>query len=446
MMSLRMRAVSGGVVWAAFVTLVGSLVLGGFILEQAQTRFEEALMVRHDRVVVALANSAGDPSQLRYQLSDPVYQSPFSGYYWQVQRMGDNEPIVSRSLTDALLTRVEISEGNLSLATIAGPANQTLRSMTRSISISDGEKWTVQVASSTESLVRDQNALRARINIAKALVSSFAILGALGIAIFTLRPMARLRKDVASRWISNNDLTAAKYPQEVQPLVSDINALLNRNRDIVGRSRRQAADLAHALKTPSAILRNELEALNTTGVAVTDSLDALDRLDAQLARSFARMRAEQGSSAEFSVTDIEVSLGRMSRAFAGMAKNQGRSMTVSIDPNLRARINQDDFEEIIGNLLYNALKWSVSAIRLSAISEGDRLKVLIEDDGPGIPLDDRERVFSSGQRLDETKPGTGLGLAIACELTRAYSGTMAITDSLTLGGAEFEVTLPLAPN
>jgi signal transduction histidine kinase len=316
--------------------------------------------------------------------------------------------------------------------------------MAQPIILDDGDRWTVQVASSTESLERDQAALRQRINLAKVIVSSFAILGSLGIAIFTLRPLARLRRDVAARWTNNGDLTATNYPQEVQPLVSDINELLARNRDIVGRSRRQAADLAHALKTPSAILRNELEGLKKDGLAINDSLEALDRLDAQLARSFARMRAEQGSAAEYTLTDIDVSLGRMTRAFAAMAKNQDRTMRVSVDPNLNARINQDDFEEIIGNLLDNALKWSASAISLSAFAQDDTLKVFIEDDGPGIPTEDRDRVFSSGLRLDETKPGTGLGLAIACELSRAYSGALAILDSSDLGGAKFVVKLPLA--
>ena len=444
MMSLRMRAISGGVIWAGFVTVIGSLVLGGFIEKQAQTRFDETLMARHDRAIVALANSGGDPNQLALQLSDPAYQSPFSGHYWQIQNENGGEPLVSRSLTDALLSEIDGASDRRALGTISGPANQTLRSIAQPIILNDGDSWTVQVASSTESLVRDQNALRQRINLAKVFVSFFAILGALGIAIFTLRPLTHLRKDVTERWTNDGNLVTTKYPIEVQPLVSDINELLTRNRDIIGRSRRQAADLAHALKTPSAILRNELEGLKLEGVAINNSLDALDRLDAQLARSLARMRAEQGSAAEYSVTDIDASLGRMTRAFQAMAKNKDRSMHVMIDPSLSARINQDDFEEIIGNLLDNALKWSVSAISLSAFSMGRTIGVFIEDDGPGIPVEDRERVFSSGLRLDEAKPGTGLGLAIACELSRAYGGSIKIRDSSNLGGASFVVSLPLA--
>lgn len=444
-MSLRLRAAAAGVIWAIIVTFIGTFVIGGYIEQQTVSRFEEQLQSRHDRLVVALANSFGDATEFAYQISDPVYQIPFSGHYWQVENEATGDKITSRSLNEVTLPiGVTEAAGTAKITDISGPVKQILRVATEHITLIDGSNWTLSTASTIEPLIRDQQALNQRLGFAKLIISFMAIVGALLIAVITLRPVAKLRHDVESNWNSNSPLKAAEYPQEVQPLVNGLNELLERNRNIVDRSRRQTADLAHALKTPAAIVRNELEALERTGQNMTQSIQAMDRLDAQLARSLARMRAEQGSAAEYTSTEMDVSLGRLVRAFDSLAKNSQKSIDAVIEPNLAAGIHQNDFEEVIGNLLDNALKWSKSAISLRAESSDDQLKIYIEDDGPGIPENDRDKVFASGQRLDETKPGTGLGLAIACELTRAYKGKLGILKSQSLGGAKFEVTLPLA--
>lgn len=440
MISLRNRAVAGGLLWAVAVTIGGSFMIGNYVDQLAVSRFDELLHARHSQVVVGLANSNGDEAVLDNQISDPVFQRPFSGYYWQAERE-DGLILVSRSMADSLLQTPESMATDLTTQTLAGPASQTVRSASQQLTLGDGTEWRVTVAASTWPLEKDRAELQQRLYYAFALIGIFSTLGMLFVVLVTLRPLTKLRKDVADRWDNAGALPEDDYPYEVLPLVQDINTLLARNTDIIGRSRRQTADLAHALKTPSAIMRNELEVLHQNGAKVKASLDALDRLDSQLNRSFARMKASQESASEYAATDFDMSLGRMGRAFTALAKNKDRTMQVDIMPGLVARINQSDLEEIVGNLLDNALKWSTSTICLSADQRDNLIHISVEDDGPGIPKEDRERAMSSGQRLDESKPGTGLGLAIASDLIVAYKGSLQIERSEVLGGARIALTL-----
>ena len=440
MKSLRSRAVAGGAVWATLVALAGANAIGSYLENLTLSRFDEFLTARHLQAVVALANSSGESDAMPRQLSDPIYAQPFSGNYWQAVSM-DGRVLVSRSMADSLLA-VDMSARNTTdIQNIAGPANQTLRALSQEVTIDDGSTWTVTVASSTASIEADRQELRRRLNISFALVGLLATVGALLIVVFTLRPLSQLRKDVSARKDQDGELPVDEYPMEVQPLVTDINDLLERNRDIVDRSRRQTADLAHALKTPSAVLRNELFELQRSGMDVQRGIGALDRLDAQLRRSFARMKAAQNSASERETTSLDVSITRLGQAFAALAKNADREVNIDIPADLYAKVNQIDFEEIIGNLLDNALKWSKRSISLRATSIDDWVQVIIEDDGDGISTGSADRALVSGQRLDESKPGTGLGLAIVSDLVAAYQGTIEIGRSKALGGAMITVGL-----
>ena len=225
-------------------------------------------------------------------------------------------------------------------------------------------------------------------------------------------------------------------------MVADINGLLHRNREIVSRSRRQAADLAHALKTPSAILRNELTVLAEGSHDMTKALDALDRVDAQLGRSLARLRTANSGEATQTKTDLSHSIDRFTRMFDMMARREGKELTVTRDPGMTVWMDTQDIEEVLGNLLDNALKWCRSKMTLSARKRTGGIEIVIEDDGPGIPEADRAEAMRSGTRLDSSKPGTGLGLAIASDLLQAYGATIGLEDSAKLGGLTVRVTLP----
>jgi signal transduction histidine kinase len=442
MLSLRKRAwISGGI--AALVSLtVGTLLLYSFLNQRVLLRFDAALVDRHTQIVVALSSVPEEPGLLDELLLDPAYQTPFSGRYWQVTGSG-GEIFASGSLLDATLPVPAAATSALTILDAANPDVEVVRLAQQLITLEDGSTWTVAVAESLAELNAE------RLETRRSLVVAFALVAVIGLASVLFQtativgPLNRLRRDVAQRWDRDEELNEADYPEEVAPLVGDINGLLARNREIIARSRRQAADLAHALKTPCAILRNELTLLAERSHDMDKALDALDRVDAQLGRSLARLRAANSGEATQTRTDLSHSVDRFGRMFGMMAQREGKVFRIACDPGLTIRMDAQDIEEVLGNLLDNALKWCRSEMALTVRKRPTGIEVLIEDDGPGIPADDRADAMRPGARLDTSKPGTGLGLAIASDLLQAYGATIALEESAALGGLAVRITLPL---
>jgi signal transduction histidine kinase len=442
MLSLRARAwISGGL--SAVVAIAGgTILLYSFLDQRVQERFDRTLAERHTQIVVALSNVADDPDLLNEALFDPFYQTPFSGRYWQVTGP-DGQTYTSASLFEATLPEVPDNSQNLKIADFIGPEATELRTAYQVITLEDGSKWSVAVAESLSGLISE------RVDTRRSLIGAFALVAAFGILTVLLqtsaivRPLEKLRKDVAARWDRNETLVESDYPEEVAPLVSDINTLLQRNRDIVQRSRRQAADLAHALKTPSAILRNELQTLSMASHEMDRALDALGRIDAQLARSLARVRIANSGEMTFARTDLSNSVNRLSRLFSTMCNREDKHLTTLCEPDLGIRVDAQDIEEVLGNLLDNALKWCRKNITLTARKVADGIELLVEDDGPGIAESERSEVVRSGRRLDTSKPGAGLGLSIAVDLLQVYDATLVLDRSRLLGGLSVRILLPV---
>jgi signal transduction histidine kinase len=444
MTSLRGRAVIGGILWAAVTITLGFAGLQSFIDQGAERRFNEVLMTRLTQVVAAVEIAAPAPEAIQTVVGDQVFNRPMSGLYWQAE---DEFGLTYRSasLDGHILPRPQILSSAVEIAEFNGPMGEAVRGMSRTLTLADGQIWHVQVASSLRSLQQELAQLREILLIAYTFVVVIGVVGALLQVTVALRPIEKLRKDVRLRWTNEGGLDYGKYPEEVAPLVYDIDTLLTRNREIVHQSRRQAADLGHAIKTPAAIMRNELETLEREGQRVGDALAALDRLDAQLKRAFGRMRAQSGPAALPAVTQMDLTLGRMVRAFTAMAAQKGLSVQSDYPRGLRLRMDQTDLEEVLGNLLDNAQKWADRLIRLRAVELGDQVTIMIEDDGPGIPPDQIARAMDSGQRLDTAKPGTGLGLSIAADLLQAYGSALMLDRSADLGGLRARFRLPSAP-
>jgi signal transduction histidine kinase len=199
--------------------------------------------------------------------------------------------------------------------------------------------------------------------------------------------------------------------------------------------------MAHALKTPSAILRNELEALARQNVDVTQALDAMTRIDGQLKRSLARIRAANSHGSAQLQTDVSHSIERLASLFQRMPEFNAKQLDLRIPPELSVPVDRQDIEEILGNLLENAFRWSKSRLLVTGSKDDDLVIIRVEDDGPGIPEADRREALRSGGRLDSSVPGSGLGLAIAGDLLQAYGGNLQLLTSPELGGLCVEITI-----
>lgn len=440
MRSLRNRALLGGSVWAALIILIGGFALFSYFSTSTQRRFDELLSDRHLQLIVALGSSGGDPEFMTAFLADPAYDRTYSGSYWQISGP-DDIYLTSRSLFDSFLPDPVNPGQKATFWDGQGPTGP-VRGIYQLVELDDGTDWVVTVAQSTEALQAEQQRIR------QSLFSTLGLIGVLGVGAAVLlasvivRPLDKLRDEVSRRWDSGTALIPNDYPEEVAPLVADINTLLARNRDIVDRARRQAADMAHALKTPSSILRNELEILSMEGARTAQAQEALARIDAQLLRSLARIRAANTGAGLSDMLSLKTSVDRLARLFRSIHDADGGEVITDVPDDIEVPIDVQDLEEVIGNLVENAFKYGNGKVRITAHRKGDVAVMSIEDNGAGIPEDEREEAMRAGGRLDSSKPGTGLGLAIAADLLLAYGGVMTLGASPGLGGLLVKCELP----
>ncbi len=440
MLSLRQRALLGGIASGALSVGVGTLMVFSYINTRVLEQFDATLQDRHTQVVVGLSATTDDPETLRQLVFDPAYSTPYSGRYWQVTD-STGSIYTSASLFDETIAEPPRGNDETIIWNTSGPDSEAIRSVYQKITFEDGTEWGVTVAESRSKLINERSAAQ------RYLLPVFGLVGLIGVASSLLLmsaivgPLRKLRADVAHRWDRGDELTPEDYPEEVSPLVEDLNKLLHRNREIVSGSRKQAADLAHALKTPTAILRNELAELANAGAQTEPAEEALTRIDAQLSRSLARMRASNTGELTHSRTDLSNSVERLSRLFSVMAEREGKTLVSNCEPGLQVRMDPQDIEEVIGNLLDNALKWSRTTFQITARRTDSGIELRVEDDGPGIPEEARLEVLRSGGRLDTSVKGTGLGLPISVDLLAAYGGTLELGTSKRLGGLACEVNV-----
>ncbi|NOD75655.1 MULTISPECIES: HAMP domain-containing sensor histidine kinase [unclassified Ruegeria] len=440
MLSLRQRALLGGIASGALSVGVGTLVVFSYINTRVLDQFDGALQDRHTQLVVGLSVATDDPETLRELIFDPAYSTPYSGRYWQVTD-SNGAIYTSASLFDETIAEPPRASGETIIWNTSGPDGEALRSAYQKITFEDGTEWGVTVAESRSELINERSAAQ------RNLLPVFGLVGLIGVASSLLLmsaivgPLRKLRADVAHRWDQGDDLVPEDYPSEVSPLVEDLNQLLHRNREIVSGSRKQAADLAHALKTPATILRNELSELSDAGVETEPAEEALARIDAQLGRSLARMRATNTGELTHSRTDLSNSVERLSRLFSVMAERDGKTLVSDCEAGLHVRMDPQDIEEVIGNLLDNALKWSRTTFQITARRTDNGIELCVEDDGPGIPESARDEAIRSGSRLDTSVMGTGLGLSISVDLLAAYGGKLELGTSRRLGGLACEVNI-----
>ena len=431
----------GGSIWAALIVLIGGYGLFSYFANATQTRFDQALLDQHLQVVVALNNSGGDPELINSFISNPNFSRPYSGSYWQAAGP-DDIYLTSRSLFDAFLPEPEAPTEARALWEGPGP-DDNLRGVHQLVTLDDGSQWVVVVGESLAGLVAEQQRIRQNLLATLGLIGVMGVGAAMLLTSVIVRPLVKLREDVSHRWDEGNEMDPADYPDEVAPLVRDINTLMTRNRDIVERARRQTADMAHALKTPSAILRNELDILEMTGAEAAQAQDALARIDAQIARSLARLRAANSSAAMNERVNLKDSANRLARVFNKM--NGEGAVELDIAPKMRLSMNPQDLEEIIGNTLENAFKYGADRVHIQGRRVNGTYQFSIEDNGPGIPDAARREALRAGGRLDTAKPGTGLGLAIAMDLLQAYGGDLKLETSKELGGLAVICELPVNP-
>ena len=257
-------------------------------------------------------------------------------------------------------------------------------------------------------------------------------------------PIAQLRTRLADVQQGRERQLLGDYPTEVQPLVTDLNALLAARDASVFRAQAKAGDLAHGLKTPLAVLLHEAERARADGHhSLADTLTAeIDRMRRQIDYHLAQTRAGASAATAGTRADVARSIAALLRTMARVHADRQLSL-VDNSTSVHARVEVQDLDEMLGNLLDNACKWARGTVQVSATLGGEAVMIAVDDDGPGLEPAMRTAVLSRGVRADESAPGTGLGLAIVRELAVLYGGAITLTTS-PLGGLRAELTLPAA--
>lgn len=469
--SLRLRLLAGTLVWVLLTVIVAGWALGRMFTEHVERQFQAELATHLNQLAANLGIDANGQPALRAVLSDPRFTRPYSGLYWQIDVLGEagvdgsaqgsrQGALRARSLWDVVLAVPGDlpADGEVHAHATEGPDGAPLRMIEQVLRPAERPELALRViVAANAALVAEPVARFNRIlALALALLAAGLALAALVQVRVGLRPLARLRDGLAAVREGRSTAIDGRFPAEIQPLVAEFNAVLARNAEVVTRARTHAGNLAHAVKTPLAVLAN------AAGQGAADAPDgALARLvreQVALARTqvdyhLARSRAAAAVGVPGVRTPLRPVLEGLLRLMDKV--HAGRGLTVTLlacADDLAFRGEAQDLQEMLGNLIDNACKWAAGRVEVHAevradgkagTPEAGKLRICIDDDGPGLPADVREAVFARGVRADERTPGAGLGLSIVRELAQLYGGEVRLEVS-PWGGLRAVLTLPLA--
>ncbi len=459
--SLRVRLLWGSVAGIALALLVSGVMLTKLFKEHVVGQFQAALERQLDQLVTELDFDAG--GRLRVDANamlDPRLLKPYSGLYWQIDALpehGEAQIAVlrSRSLWDSELAPeperlAKASDaGHLRVAGATGPAGESLLLLQRVVSWAEAPGMHYRLMLAGDLRFNLDATHRFGMALAWVLGLLFVVLALAGLAQVGvgLRPLQELQRGLRRLREGSAERLEGLFPQEVQPLVDDFNDVLQTNAGVVERARTQAGNLAHALKTPLAVLENEAARAQSGADPMDIELvrEQLGQVRRHVDWHMQRSRAAAARRLPGRHTGVEPCVAGLLRVFERVfAERQIQVTLTSAEAGLRFAGEQQDLQEILGNLLENAWKWAASEIRIGlARSRPGWLALQIEDDGPGIAEAQLDAVRERGVRLDEHTPGSGLGLAIVQDLVQLHEGELHLANR-PQGGLCATVILPEA--
>ncbi len=446
--SLRLRLLAGAGLWILVALLLAGVAIVSIFAATVERDQREDLLAGLDQVLSGIEPNIA-LADLNPRLSDPRYATPAGGLYWQVVNLDSGEVGQSRSLWDTELRAPEPSvAGEAVFSHVAGPQGQMLGLLTRDVQLDTAAgPRRLRVSIAEDLSLRGRDLRRFAIDIAMALlaVGAALVLAAWLQVYLGLRPLRALQRAVEDVVQGRAKRLDGPYPQEVGPVVHEVNALLSSHERAIQFARTRADDLAHSLKTPLAVLTataGRLRAEGDTGNAEVLELlseEMAERVDYQLRLAQLRMRsAEHVLTASLDQVLLR-SVTVMRKAGRGPElfwKLDARPASVDMDPH--------DLMELVGVLLENAAKWARTEVEVMCRPGGDLAEFIIRDDGPGLSDEDIGKLGKRGGRLDEERSGTGFGISIAREVLELNGGTLSIGRSAA-GGLEATVRIPSAP-
>ena len=442
--SLALRLALAAGLWVAGGLGAVAWLVTDIAVRQIEAAFNARLSGLLDAAVAAAVTDAEGRVVVARAPAGADFERPFSGAYWQITAP-DGSLATSRSLWDQTLPAATSGHEGVVLRDVSGPRDDMLRVAERDLLL-PGATGTAHVAvalSRTEVEVEiDQ--LRALLLLTFTLLGLGLVVGVVAMVVAGLAPLRRVSQALAEIRDGRREQLGIEAPSEIAPLVVQLDELIAANRVTVERARSHVGNLAHAVKTPLAVLRNALDQDRPdieTARAEASGLERLVQHHLARARTSALAKANAGMSVAPFVIAEEIA-NALRRIFV----DRGVSIVVEGERGAYVRADPQDLTEMLGNLMENACKWAHGKVLVSVVATDSKVLVTIIDDGPGLPKAERDAVIGRGVRLDERKPGSGLGLGIAAELAALHNGKLEISVAPSGGVAATLHLQRAAPN
>ncbi len=436
----------------AFAGITATLIVAGIGLTSLFERHVERRIGQElDTHIAQLAGSlrldkTGALGLARFP-ADPRFDKVYGGLYWQVTNETTGALLRSRSLwdSDLALPADQPPVGQVHIHSTAGPDGKPLIVHERRIILDAGSaEVPVRIAVAINHDVVDS--LRA--SFARDLLPGLSLLGALLLAGLWvqvsagLAPLAALQDAIREIRSGAARRLSSDVPEEVEPLVGEVNSLLEAQEAALKRAHDRAGDLAHGLKTPLTALASDVRRLRQAGEGdIADDIQLSAQImhrhiERELART--RLRYRHGQRP---VSRLAPAASAIVKTVARTPEGERIDFEVKVDTEEAIAFDPDDLNDVLGNLVENAARYARAAVRISAVSNGGGdLIMRVEDDGPGVAPQDLDKLFERGRRLDEKGGSAGLGLAIVQDILTEY-GTALKAETSDLGGLalSFEV-------
>jgi signal transduction histidine kinase len=447
-LALRLFLASAG--WGLVLIVVAGVLLAGIFRQSVERNFDGRLNA-YLQALIAGADWS-DAGEIRDvgSVGEPRFETLFSGWYWQITEPGVAGPglYASRSLSlerlDVPSARGEAPDALGFLESYGkGPRNENLRILERRITFSGSDRvYFFAVAGDSAEIDQEVAAFRKNV---------FWALGVLTVALaaitlfqvrYGLRPLQAISRQLNAIRSGKAKRLSGDFPSEIDSLANELNALIDSNAAIVERARTHVGNLAHGLKTPLSVISNETDKSNSP--LARKVAEQLSIIRDQITRHLDRARMAARANVIGVTTPVQPVLQALVRTMEKIHHERALAISLNCPADVIFAGEQQDLEEIAGNLLDNACKWAAAriAVAVEPARGGEKLlRLVIEDDGPGLTAPQRSEVLERGARADENTPGSGLGLSIVSEIVSLYEGNLRLSASSS-GGLKVEVDLP----
>lgn len=436
-LSLSVRLIAGAMVWLVLMLAIGGGVLAVAFRDTVEREYGHRLDAMLRGLIAAMETAPDGTVRLARPLGDPRFGQVYSGWYWQITPPA-GRALRSRSLWDGVIETVA-GGAALHLRRAKGPNGEDLLIAERDLRLPGTDGVThVLIAGALDEI---REGVR-RFDL--MLISALGLLGAgLAVAIliqvrFGLRPLRAMTADLDAVRNGDRARLAERYPQEVAPLADAMNSVLDKDAELIERARTHVGNLAHALKTPLAVLSAEVE----SGQDKTVMLDQVRTMRRLIEHHLGRASAVAGAERVLGLgVPVRETAGRIAAVLGRVFAERALSIDIDVPADTAFRGHREDLEEILGNLMENACKWAAGRVRVSARQSAGGFELTVSDDGPGMAPQQAAEASRRGRRLDTRSPGWGLGLSIVSDLVEVNGGDIAFSRA-DIGGLAVHVRLP----